>query len=481
MSYAAPYVLVIDLGTTSLRLSVVDATGAVCAWRQSVVPETRDGQGLSWDGGALAAHALAHAHALAADWALAGVAIANQRATALIWDAASGRPLGPVLSWSDTRTRDLDRALRMRGARFVPGLSASKWRWLLDAADPDGSRAKAGELRVGTLESWLVWVLSDGTAHVSDHVNASHTGLFDLATLDWDPALARELDFESSLLPRPVCNLPEGIVARALTGAPPILSVIGDQQASLYGQGCTKPGMAKITFGTSGVLNMVLGNAPFASPSRAAFGNVTLSLPDAVSFGTEASVMSAGSSVEWLIRLGVLPEAAAIDRLVDPGMRSDTLFVAALHGLGVPHWQPHARATFFGLSDATGPAEMTRAVLDSIAAGTADVIEHMEQAVGRRLDSISIDGGLTRSHAFCAILAATVERPLHRTPIAEATTRGAAMLALRALGFPLPPGDETPPLAAPRGTLPADRAGWQEAVALTLEHTKNRKTRNLKG
>ena len=477
MSTAAPIVLVIDLGTTSLRCSVVDATGAVGDWRQSVVPESRDGDGLSWDGGALAAHVLKDVRALAENWPLAGIAIANQRTTALIWDAATGEPCGPVLSWSDGRTRDLDRSLRAQGVAMVPGLSVSKWRWLLDRADPDGTRAKAGELRVGTLESWLIWVLSGGAHHVSDHVNASHSGLFDLEALDWNHALARDLKLDPSLLPQLVSCTPEGITADAITGAPPILAVIGDQQASLYGQGCIAPGTAKITFGTSGVLNMVVGDTPFAKPSRAAFGNVALSTPEGVSFGTEAAVMSAGSAVEWLIRLGVLSEAAAIDRVVNPTVRGDALFVAALDGIGVPHWQPRARGSFFGLSGATGPGEMTRAVLDGIVAGTAEVIEQMEQATDQRLAKISIDGGLTRSDAFCAILAATIDRPLHRAPNAEATTRGAAMLAYRALGLPFASSGETTPIAAPQGTIPADQIGWQDAVALTLEHTNNRKSR----
>ena len=474
MNLTGPFVLVIDLGTTSLRSSVVNATGAVCAWRQSSVPESRDGDGLSWDGGALALRVLADVRALTAEWVVAGIAIANQRATALIWDARTGEPCGPVLSWSDNRTRNLDRTLRAQGVAMVPGLSASKWRWLLDAADPDGARARAGELRAGTLESWLVWVLSDGTVHISDHVNASHTGLFDLATLDWNHVLARDLNLDTSLLPRLTSCLPESITADAITGSPPILAMIGDQQASLYGQGCIDPGTAKITFGTSGVLNMVVGNSPFAKPSRAAFGNVALSTPEGVSFGTEASVMAVGSAIEWLIRLGVMPEAAAIDRIVDPAVRGDALFVAALDGLGVPHWQPRARASFFGLSGATGPGELTRAVLDGVVSGTADIIEHMEQATSQRLEKISIDGGLTRSDAFCAILAATIGRPLHRSPNAEATTRGAAMLAHRALGLPTLTGGETTPLVAPQGTLAADRDGWHDAVTLTVEHTKNR-------
>lgn len=477
MSRLAPLVLVIDLGTTSLRCSVVDATGAICAWRQSGVPESRADDGLSWDGGELAAHLLADVRELAAEWAPAGIAIANQRATALIWEAATGRPLGPVLSWSDGRTRDLDRALRKRGVPIVPGLAASKWRWLLDRADPDGARSRAGALRAGTLDTWLIWVLSGGAAHVSDHVNAAHSGLFDLATLDWNHGLARELDLDPSLLPRLVTCLPQGIVASAIPGAPAVLAVIGDQQASLYGQGCVAAGTAKITFGTSGSLSLVLGDKPSIAPLRAAFGNVALSTPDSLSFGAEAAVISVGSAVEWLIRLGVLSEAAAIDRVVDPHTRGQALFVPALDGIGVPHWQPHARGTFFGLSGATGPGEMTRAVLDGIVSGTADIIEHMEQATGRRFARISIDGGLTRSSTFRAILAATIDRPLYLSPRTEGATHGAAMLAYRALGVPTPQESDGTLLSPPSGVLPADLAGWQDAVTLTLEHTKNRKNR----
>lgn len=476
MRPAAPHVLVMDLGTTSLRCSIVDPNGTVCAWRQSVVPASRDGDGLTWDGLGLARQALAEAGALAAEWPVAGLAIANQRTTALIWEAASGRPCGPVLSWSDGRTREMDRTLRKRGIRLVPGLSASKWRWLLDRADPEGRLQRAGALRAGTLESWLVWNLSGGAAHVSDHVNASHSGLFDLQTGDWDAELARELDFHPSLLPRLCSCLPAGITASALPGAPRILAMIGDQQASLVGQGCVAPGMAKITFGTSGVLNMVVGTDPFIASSHAAFGNVALSTPDGLVYGAESAVMSVGSAVEWLVRLGVLSDSAAIDRVVVPSDRGSAVFVAALDGLGVPHWDSAARGAFFGLSAATGPGELVRAVLDGIVAGTVEIIAQLEGATGRRLDGISIDGGLTRSNAFCAILAVSIDRRLRRSPVNEATTLGGAMLAQRALGLPpapCPPGEL---LSAPAGTMSADLAAWQDAVALTLQHTRTRRS-----
>ncbi|WP_458792927.1 FGGY family carbohydrate kinase [Yoonia sp. MH D7] len=467
-------ILVVDLGTTSLRCSIVDQGGTVLAHRQSTVPEIRDADGLAWDGGVLAAQVLADAQSLAQDWQPNAVAIANQRTTALVWDAQTGVVQGPVLSWSDNRTITLDRDLRAQGVRMIAGLSASKWRWLLDACDASGGRRRAGQLRVGTMDSWLVWVLTQGQAHVTDHTNASHTGLYDLKTHGWDMDLATDLGFPASALPRIIACQPDGLHATALVGAPPILAVIGDQQASLVGQGCEAQGQAKITFGTSGVLNVVMGTTPLANPSRSAFGNVVQSTGDKIIYGAEASVLGAGSAIEWLVRLGVLDEARQIDTLVDPATRSDALFVSALGGIGVPHWQPQARGAFFGLSAAHGPSEMVRAVLDGISAGAAEVVAQAEQATGQTLTSISIDGGMTKSTAFTAILAATLDRPLYLAPAAEATTRGAAILALRALGGApeaVPPAQA---IIAHPDTRPADTAMWRDAVALVLAHTKSR-------
>lgn len=470
-----PLVLVVDLGTTSLRCSIVDQGGKVLASRQSTVPEIRDADGLAWDGDVLAAQVLTDTRSLAQDWQPAAIAIANQRTTAMVWEAGTGAVQGPVLSWSDNRTILQDRDLRAKGVQMIVGLSASKWRWLLAACDPDGSRADQGDLRVGTLDSWLVWVLTQGQAHVTDHTNASHTGLYDLTTSDWDMDLATELGLPASVLPRLVACQPAGLHATALAGAPPILAVIGDQQASLVGQGCETEGQAKITFGTSGVLNVVMGATPLENPSRSAFGNVVQSAASKMTYGAEASVLGAGSAIEWLVRLGVLNNAKQIDALVNPAQRSDALFVSALGGMGVPHWQPRARGAFFGLSAAHGPAEMTRAVLDGIVAGAADVIAQVEHSTHQTLTSISIDGGLTRCTAFTSILAATIDRPLYLAPATEATTRGAAILALRALGVSPPIAPPAQAMIPPPDTLPADTAMWRDAVALVLAHTKSRK------
>ncbi|KKB84437.1 hypothetical protein VW29_10845 [Devosia limi DSM 17137] len=472
-------ILVLDLGTTSLRCSIVSATGAVLAMRRTHLPQLRDDLGLAWDGDLLAARVLEEVRLLAAEWQPQGIAIANQRATALIWDAHGSAVQGPVLSWSDGRTREQDRRLRALSADFIPGLSASKWRWLLDRCDADRSRSRAGLLRAGTLDSWLVWVLSEGQSHVTDHVNASHTGLFDTAVLDWNYPLATALGLEPSLLAVPVPCTQIGANATAIADHLPILAVIGDQQASLVGQGCDTTGSAKITFGTSAVLNVILGEQPLAQHSRSAFGNVALSSDAGVLYGAEAAVMSAGSSIEWMIRLGIIPTAEAIDGLVDPTQRSSATYVAALDGLGVPHWLPHARGAFFGLSAGSGAEEMVRAVLDGIAAGAADIVEQLESACGLPLTDISIDGGLAKSAAFTVILAATLGRPLRLSQVAEATTHGAARLAFRGLGHDMParPDHDGGRLVAPDRTLPADRDAWGDAVDLVIEHHRRSKLR----
>ncbi|GAP38857.1 FGGY family carbohydrate kinase [Piscinibacter sakaiensis] len=466
-------VLVIDCGTTRLKLSLVAPDGTVLVRQASEVPVQRDAEGLAWDGAVLGRCVLDGAAALLAGRRVAGVAIANQRVSCLLWDAATGAPLGPVLGWSDRRTRGLDRALRAQGLRHTPGLTGSKLRWLLDQADPERRRSRAGGLRAGTLDSWLLWLLSGGRLHLSDHVNAAQTGLFDVRRLAWDEALAEALGVPPRILPQPVPNTGPYGPARALPGAPPLLAVIGDQQASLVGQGALAPGACKITFGTVGVVNAVLGDAPLAAHSRDAFGNIACSTPAGVLHGAESSMQSAGSAIEWLMRAGVLDEAAALDCLVDPCRRSGAVFVSALEGLGAPHWKPAARAAFLGLDASDGRAELCRAVLDGIACAAAEILDRLEAVVGRPLGEIGLDGGLSASRAFQDILAATTGRPLRRAGSTEATTRGAAALAFAALQG-LPPDRALPPppgagRVQPRdGTRPADRAAWAHAVQQVL-------------
>lgn len=468
-------VLVIDCGTTRLKLALVQPDGRIAAWRSLEVPAQRDADGLSWDGAVLGRCVLDAAGALLAGQRVAGVAIANQRVSCLLWDAETGAPLGPVLGWSDGRTRALDRELRASGLRHTPGLTGSKLRWLLDHADPERRRCQAGTVRAGTLDSWLIWLLSEGRLHLSDHVNAAQTGLFDVRTLQWDIALAEALGVPPQILPRPVPNTGPFGTATALPGAPPLLAAIGDQQAALVGHGALAPGACKVTFGTVGVVNAVLGAQPLAQHSRDAFANIAYSTTQGVVHGAESSMQSAGSAVEWLLRAGVLDTAGALDPLVDPRQRSGAVFVSALDGLGAPHWKPAARAAFMGLAASDGRAQLCRAVLDGIACATAEILDRLEVVVGQPLGEIGVDGGLSASSAFVEILAATTGRTLRRAGTPESTTLGAAALAFAAQrGVPLAQALPAVPgqaqAIAPRpGTQAADRAAWSDAVQAVLQ------------
>ncbi|MBH1963026.1 MAG: hypothetical protein I8H77_01755 [Comamonadaceae bacterium] len=477
-------ILVVDCGTTSLRFSLVSKTGQTVTTRRAVVPAHHDADGISWDGNAIASCILREVEALVGDEPIAGIAIANQRTTCLVWDAQTSQVLGPVLSWSDGRTRDLDRALRGQGVRHVANLTGSKLRWLLDRVDPDRALSNSGRLKGGTLDSWIVWTLSGGKRHLSDHVNASHSGLFDIRKLAWDDALAASMGVPLAILPSLVpCTGPFG-AAEAVRGQPPILALIGDQQASLLGQGCVKPGATKITFGTVGVVSSVLGSQPLASHGRAAFGNIALSTGQGVRYGVETSMQSAGSAIEWLIRTGLLDDASNIDALVDPTHRSEAIFVSALDGLGAPHWKPAARAAFMGLSSANGRGDMARAVLDGIACATSEILDLLEQATQLPLENISIDGGLSASRVFRDILVTTAGRPMRHAAHIESTTFGAAVLGFLALGHDLRPDDAdlwkaAAPILPHSGTKPGDRLAWREAVdaVLTLHERRIRQLR----
>lgn len=471
--------LVVDCGTTSLRFSIVSVHGELIAARRALVPVTRDADGSAWDGNAIAACILSEMGALVAEHRIAGIAIANQRTTCLVWDASTSQVLGPVLSWSDGRTRELDHELRREGVQHVPNLSGSKLRWLLDRVDPDRTLSSAGRLKAGTLDAWIVWTLTGGTKHLTDHVNASHSGLFDIRRLVWNESLATSMRVPAYILPSPVpCTGPFG-AATALKGAPQILALIGDQQASLLGQRCVKPGATKITFGTVGAVSSVLGPEPLAQNSAAAFGNIALSTAEGVRYGVETSMQSAGSAVEWLIRIGVLDKASGIDSLVDPTHRGDAIFVSALDGLGAPHWKPTARAAFMGLGAADGRGDMGRAVLDGIVCATAEILDLLEQAMGRPLGDISIDGGLSASVAFRDILAATTGRPLFQAPHVESTTAGAAALGFMALGRDPFQDDNFFGTGAARivprsGTVPSNRSAWSEGVKTVLAQHQQR-------
>lgn len=435
-------VLVVDVGTSSVRSGIVDTTSTLSNVHQrSVLPSSPNPGEVELDALTIKEAVLETAtRALAASGPVDGVGIANQRASTVIWDAATGLPLGPALGWQDLRTVINCLLLQAEGFRFAPNVSATKLQWLLDTYDPDRRQAEAGTLRFGTIDTWVAWILSDGALHVTDATNAAITGLTHGLDLEWNRSALMTLRVPESMMPSIVDSSGAIGPATALPGAPPICGIAGDQQASLIGQGCTAPGQAKITFGTGGMLDMVLG--PEAPPSAergpaGTFPIVTLQRGGTPTWGLEAIMLSAGTCVEWLRDdLGLIDSAAASGPLAAGCETSDGLtFVPALLGLGTPTWDFGARGLLLGITRGTGRAHIARAVLEGVAQRGLDLVEAAEADAARTLDVIRVDGGMTSNDVFLPALANALGRPIEVSPVVEATTVGAGYLAGLAVGL----------------------------------------------
>jgi glycerol kinase len=435
-------VLVVDVGTSSVRAAVVspDADGGA-----SITHETNEGAlpaspapGLvELDPAAIADAVLRCARAtLDAGGPVDAVGVANQRGTAIVWDRATGEPVGPGLGWQDLRTVGRCLELQGEGLRFGPNVSATKIEHLLDLADPDRTR----DLCAGTVDTWIAWTLSEGSVHVTDASNAGITSLLAPDHTTWSPRLLGALRVPAATLPRVVDS--SGVVgaATALPGAPPIAGLAGDQQASLLGQGCVAPGDTKITFGTGGMLDLVIGPDAPAFAGRGPAGTFPIIARREAgldSWGVEAIMLSAGTNVEWLRDdLGLVSDAAETHTLAATITDSGGVaFVPALLGLGTPRWDYGARGTLLGLTRGTGRAEIARAVLEGIAHRGADLIEAAEADTAPLvITRIRVDGGMTANPTFLQLLADAAQRPVEVSPVREATTLGAAFLAGRAVG-----------------------------------------------
>ncbi|HEY1826973.1 MAG TPA: FGGY family carbohydrate kinase [Acidimicrobiales bacterium] len=439
-------VLVVDVGTSGVRAAVVrpDATVAHAHYAP-VLPDSPAPGLVEFDARRMAEAVLEVAHqALADEGQVAGVGIANQRASSILWDRASGAPLAPAIGWQDLRTVGTCLELQAQGIRIAPNASATKVMALLDAVDPDRTRAANGELCFGTVDTWVAWTLSGGAGtdalHVTDATNAAVTAMVDAATLDWDEALLAQLNIPLAILPRIVDSSGAVGAASALPGAPSICGIAGDQQASLVGQGCTRPGMAKATFGTGGMLDQTTG--PTHAPTHAGQGGagtfpiVAFRIGGQATWGTEAVMLSAGTCVEWLRDdLGLLEtseESAKIAAQCET--TGDVWFVPALLGMGTPVWDFGARGALIGLTRGSGRPELVRAVLEGVAHRGADLVEASEKDSGYEIASLRIDGGMSDNEVFVTALADAIGRPVEISPVLEATTLGAGLLAGLALG-----------------------------------------------
>jgi glycerol kinase len=442
-------VLVVDVGTSGVRAAIVRPDSVVeHTHHRAVLPDSPAPGLVEFDAAVMAEAVLDTANQAVQDGGAVGaVGIANQRASTIVWERATGRPLAPGIGWQDLRTVGTCLALQAEGIRLAPNAAATKLMSILDAVDPDRKRAAAGELCFGTVDTWVAWVLSggadagDAALHVTDATNAAVTGLIDPSTLGWSPPILERLRVPEIMLPRIVDSSGAIGTCQALPGAPLLCGIAGDQQASLIGQGCTRPGLAKATFGTGGMLDQCTGSTQRPShDGRGASGTfpiVAFQVGSVPTWGVEAVMLSAGSCVEWLRDdLGLLSSAGeSAEVAARCETTGDVWFVPALLGLGTPVWDFGARGALVGLTRGSGRPELVRAVLEGVAHRGADLVEASEADSGLPIAALRVDGGMSDNGIFVAALADAIGRPVELSPVLEATTLGAGLLAGLAIGM----------------------------------------------
>ena len=462
--------LVVDVGTSGLRAAIVRPDATVeHVHHQPLLPSSPAPGLVEFDATLMAKAALECARAaLAAGGPVGAVGITNQRASTIVWDRATGEPVGPGLGWQDLRTVGTCLVVREQGLRVAPNASATKLAHLLDAADPERSR----DLCFGTVDTWIAWTLSSGELHVTDLSNAAVTGLMYGDGGGWSDHALQVLNIPTTVLPRIVDSSAVVGPARALDGAPPIAGIAGDQQASLIGQGCVRPGMAKITFGTGGMLDMVIGADRPAFETRGEAGTfpiVAWQRDGSITWGIEAIMLSAGTNVEWLRDdLGLIETAAAS---ADVAAHCDTtdgvVYVPALLGLGTPYWDYGARGTLLGITRGSGRPHVVRAVLEGVAQRGADLVEAAETDGATSLERVRVDGGMSANDVFVQALANATQKPVEVSPELEATTLGAGFLGGLAIGTWGSEDDVAATWRAARTVEPngaLDRGRWRDAV-----------------
>lgn len=463
-------ILVIDLGTSSVRAAVVHPDATVThEVATATLPDTPVAGLVEFDAAAYVGAALDCARTvLEAHGAVDAVGITNQRATTVVWDRSTGEPVAPAQGWQDLRTVGDCLVLAAEGIHLAPNQSATKIANILDSVDPDRQR----DLCFGTVDSWLVWHLTEGAHHVSDQSNAGVWGLLRADGTHFAAEVLERLRIPASSLPRIVDSTGVLDAAVALPGAPPICGIAGDQQASLIGQGCVQPGDAKITFGTGGMLDVCLGaDRPGFSRRGPAgcFPIIAWRHDGRTTWGAEGVMLSAGTNVEWLVEdLGLIDTPEASEAVAESVEHTDgVVYVPALLGLGTPRWDYGARGALFGVTRGTTAAHVTRAVLEGVAQRGADLVEAARADTGLTLDTIRVDGGMSTNGMFVQAVADATGIPVEVSPVREATTLGAGFLAGMAVGIWSGWDDLAAtwsPRAAVEPSREVDRDRWRDAL-----------------
>ena len=379
---------------------------------------------------------------------IAGIGITNQRETTVVWNRKTGKPVYNAIVWQDRRTASecdalvevgyVDKIRSKTGLIIDAYFSATKIKWILDQVPDAREKAEAGELAFGTIDSWLVWNLTKGAVHVTDVSNASRTMLFNIHTGHWDSELLALFDIPVSLLPE-VRSSSEiyGLTGSLVPGsAIPIAGIAGDQQAALFGQMCIKPGMVKNTYGTGCFMLMHTGETAFVSNNNL-LTTIAWRIGDKTEYALEGSVFIAGAAVQWLRDgLHIIKGSDEIEALAGDLEDSDGVYVVpAFAGLGAPHWNPHARGSVFGLTRGTTGAHIAKAVLDSIAYQTFDVLQAMQADTGISIAELRVDGGATVNDHLMQFQSDILNTKVIRPRITETTALGAAYLAGLAVGY----------------------------------------------
>ena len=442
------YILALDQGTTSSRAIVFDQDSAIRGLAQrefgQIYPQSgwvEHDPGEIWQSQlGTARDALAQAGISAAD--LAAIGIANQRETTLVWERASGKPICNAIVWQDRRGAALCAELqaagygelfrRRTGLTLDPYFSASKLAWILEHVPDARSRAAAGELAFGTVDSWLVWQLTGGRVHASDVSNASRTLLFDIHRNCWDEELLGLWRIPPALLPQVHPSAWQyGLTEKSLLGAAvPIGGIAGDQQAALFGQACHAPGMAKNTYGTGCFMLLATGGAARTS-THGLITTAAAQLDAVPRYALEGSVFVGGAVVQWLRDgLGLIRNSTEVTALAESVADSGgVVFVPAFTGLGAPHWDPYARGGLLGLNRATSAAHIARAALESIAFQSAELLLAMQADAAAPLTELRVDGGAAANDLLLQFQADLLGIPVVRPQVLETTALGAAHLA----------------------------------------------------
>lgn len=444
----AQHLLAIDQGTTSSRAIVFSAEGRPVARAQQEFRQyfpndgwvEHDGEEIWQSTLDVCREALRQSGLEAGD--IAAIGITNQRETTLVWDARTGEPIHNAIVWQDRRTADYCARLKAEGHEPMvsersgllidPYFSATKLRWILESVPGARERAERGELRFGTVDSFLLWRLTGGTSHKTDAANASRTLLFNIHTQQWDEELLALFDIPASLLPEVLdCAADFGTCVPDLLGAPiPVLGMAGDQQAALVGQACFQPGMVKSTYGTGCFMIQNTGDTPVTSKNRL-LTTVGYRLNGKVTYAVEGSIFVAGAAVQWL-RDGIklISHAHETEALaVQTGDACGVYLVPAFTGLGAPYWDPKARGAIFGLTRDTGIKEIVTAGLQSVCYQTRDLLEAMRQDGAAAPSALRVDGGMVVNNWVMQFLADILGVPVERPEVTETTALGVAYLA----------------------------------------------------